>query len=499
MRRLPPADGTRRPATTAACNRLLPARPRRPIGPPHSPGRRTPLPALAAPAKSPASRPARRRPGGPSPPEDPVYPEPGLWQQTLWRSFTLGGVGLHSGELSFVRVRPAHAGEGRYFVRVPPGTNGGREGKREGELEKIRVGEGGGGEGDEARRELFEQYIEAIGNDGDEGGFSGTFMDYCRVRGRASEVLARQIDPGMVPEAVRTRDRGEAFVPASIDHVAPGDNFFGVSLGDGEGTVGGVEHLLSALEACGVDNARIEVEGGPEVPVLDGSAMGWAQAIQEAGLTSATCVVGGEVARVRRSALRIEEELTVRDGDAFVSVVPADRMTLTYGIDHSKVAPVIGQQWHTWCLQDDEPYQVELAPARTYYTCIEELYALRNAGYVKAGGDDVAIIGLDDTWWDVDSVRMPVDEPVRHKLVDLIGDLSLLSLGGMSGLPFGHVVAYKANHDLHLRFVRELKERLGEGYYAGYKEDPEAPFDPKVVEMFRRKAQEISNEENSVD
>lgn len=451
------------------------------------PGQRAICQAKAASGKSAVAKtkPGRGRPSKtPPPPEQPIYPEPGLWQQTLWRSFTAGGIGLHSGEVAYVRVRPAYAGEGRYFVRVPEGSNCELYKPPEGTLEQLYPPprEVLDEEAEDQRVEMFLDYMDAC----DKDEFEGTFTDFVLVKGYKPEELAVQIDPGDVPEAVKPRSEDEEYVPAHIDHLSSGDNFFSVSLGEGRNKVVSVEHLLSALEACGVDNARIEIEGGPEVPVLDGSALGWVLEIQNAGLTTSVCWVGDGLKRIRRAALKVDKEFTVRDGQRFVTIVPDDRMKLTYGIDHSIVAPVIGKQWHTWCLQEDPNYKLELASARMYYTCIEELQAVRDAGYVQGGTEGIALIGHRESWWEADSIRYYPDEPVRHKLVDLIGDLSLLSLGGMSGLPYGHIVAYRANHELHLRFVRELKEHLGEAYYEGYESDPKISADVGLDDVSAR-------------
>ncbi|KAF5842420.1 hypothetical protein DUNSADRAFT_7403 [Dunaliella salina] len=227
----------------------------------------------------------------------PSIPRPGQFQQTLQRSFTLGGLGLHTAEYATVCVKPACANEGRYFVRVPQGTN---EGKFEIEEPKdIDIRESGpldlGPEGEDVKMALFKEYLEAEEMEK----FEGSFQDFLHWIDREELVEQFEADPNFMKkaweeqareqglEAIQPRGSDEEVVPAHINSVPSTPQAVVLSVGDEvsePGAIIGAELLLATLECCGVDNARIEIEGGREMPVLDGSALGWAMEVQFAGL-----------------------------------------------------------------------------------------------------------------------------------------------------------------------------------------------------------------------
>jgi UDP-3-O-acyl-N-acetylglucosamine deacetylase len=143
----------------------------------------------------------------------------------------------------------------------------------------------------------------------------------------------------------------------------------------------------------------------------------------------------------------------VQEGDAFMMFNVDDKCKLTYGIDFTYKSTAIGKQWESWTPTEDAPYVFHISPARTFGT-INDFTAYFRAGYIKSGLEDCALIANGDQYWNA-PVRVS-NEPARHKLLDLIGDLSLLAEPGMSGVPVGHVVAYKAGHKLHAKFVKAL-------------------------------------------
>lgn len=171
-----------------------------------------------------------------------------------------------------------------------------------------------------------------------------------------------------------------------------------------------VEHLLAALMGMGIDNACIEIDGA-EVPLLDGSAQIWTEAIAQTGV----------VAQAEpRHRILISEPIWVREGEAFVAALPSPECRLTYGIDFASEA--IGQQWQSWS-PDRENFQEAIAPARTFGLA-HQVEALRQQGLIKGGSLDNALV-CDDQRWLNPPLRFS-NEPVRHKLLDLIGDLSLV-------------------------------------------------------------------------
>lgn len=173
------------------------------------------------------------------------------------------------------------------------------------------------------------------------------------------------------------RKDGEDFVPASI---SAAESYADVAtiLRNGDMYVMSPESLLSALEACGVDNARIEIEGGNEVPVTDGSSLTWVLETQKAGLRDAPAGPNANVSLDRR-ALVPEEIITVQGKNgSFITFYPGKSTTISAGVDYEKEAPVVGRQWHTWKTEDATPdddfyshYRWKIAPSRPVFKSFE--------------------------------------------------------------------------------------------------------------------------------
>ena len=235
---------------------------------------------------------------------------------------------------------------------------------------------------------------------------------------------------------------GRYFVRTDLDsHQIPADvaavsqTQLSTQLGSADRQVRTVEHLLAALWGAGVDNARIEIDG-PEVPLMDGSAQGWSQLIQTAG----TVEQG-----VPRAGRQLDTPVIVRDGDAYVMALPASQIRFSYGIDFPMAA--IGNQWHSWS-PAVEDFHTQVAPARTF-AMAHQIDGLRSQGLIKGGSLENALVCDRDGWLNP-PLRIS-NEPARHKLLDLVGDLSLLGV-----LPTMHVTAYRASHSLHVQLARQL-------------------------------------------
>ena len=276
-------------------------------------------------------------------------------QHTLASEISKSGVGLHSGITTHIRLKPADAGEGRYFVRID------------------------------------------------------------------------------LP--------GEQIIPARVEAVEA--TVLSTQLGKGEACVRTVEHLLAALAGMGVDNARIEIDGA-EVPLLDGSAQMWVEAIAQVGLVSQS---------VPRIVPKLLEPIWIYHGDAFVASLPAPETRFTYGIDFELAA--IGNQWHSWSLQSVgehvksfSTFREEIAPARTFGLA-HQIEELRQRGLIKGGTLDNALVCGPEGW--LNPPLKFANEPVRHKILDLVGDLSLLGT-----FPTAHFFAYKASHNLHIQLAQKI-------------------------------------------
>ncbi|GMH15145.1 hypothetical protein Nepgr_016986 [Nepenthes gracilis] len=219
-----------------------------------------------------------------------------------------------------------------------------------------------------------------------------------------------------------------------------------------------VEHLLSALEATGVDNCRIEVVPTDcddrifEVPILDGSAREWVEMIEQTGLEDAKDHNGNICEKMVPVLI---DPVHVQRNDSFVAAFPSPNVQITYGINFPEV-PHIGCQWFSSAPLECSFYPTDIAPSRTF--CIfEEVEKLHNAGLIKGGSTENAVVCSASKGWLNPPLHFP-NEPCRHKVLDLIGDLSMFARCGSQGVPVAHIVAYKAGHALHAEFVRCLSK-----------------------------------------
>ena len=195
------------------------------------------------------------------------------------------------------------------------------------------------------------------------------------------------------------------------------------------------EHVLSAFIGTGVDNAIVELDN-LELPILDGSALPFVELIHQAGIRRQ---------RKARTYLKIRREVEVREGNKFIAVYPSDSYSVSYSIDFPH--PLIGKETFRVDLQDGN-YLRDIASARTFGSREDE-QAMRNMGLIRGASRDNCIV-LSRTGVENPPLRFP-DEFVRHKVLDLIGDLALL---GKQIL--GNVVADRAGHAMHTALVSRL-------------------------------------------
>lgn len=227
-------------------------------------------------------------------------------------------------------------------------------------------------------------------------------------------------------------------IPANLTQIS--QTQLSTELGHGEMSVRTVEHLLAALSACQLDSVRIEVDG-PEIPLLDGSARPWMDAIVAANVPTPE--------NPWPNPWQLEQAITVTKGDAFVTAIPAPTLKFTYGVDYPYGA--IGQQWHSW-QPDQDSFAQTIAPARTFGFA-DQIEYLRQQGLIQGGSLENALVCDQDGW--LNPPLRFANEPARHKLLDLVGDLSLLG-----NLPCAHILAYKASHGLHIQFAQALAHNL---------------------------------------
>ena len=201
-----------------------------------------------------------------------------------------------------------------------------------------------------------------------------------------------------------------------------------------------IEHLLSALTGLEVEHLRIEVDA-EELPILDGSAAPWVEAILQAGVVN----LPG-----RRRFMKITQPLEVRNGDRWIRVLPFDGLRLRYVIDFP--IPALGRQSRELTLTPDK-YRRELGAARTF--CLaQEVDMMRARGLALGGSlDNAVVFGADGPL--NESLRFE-DEAVRHKMLDLVGDLALLCAPLL-----GLVEAHMAGHALHVGLAQAILANPG--------------------------------------
>lgn len=211
-----------------------------------------------------------------------------------------------------------------------------------------------------------------------------------------------------------------------------------------------VEHILSALAGFGVTDALVEL-AGPEIPIGDGSAQLFADALAAAGLVPATGHAEPLLAICPDSPILIE------DGGTSVHITPRETpgCSFTYHLDYGPDAP-IPPQHATFVLPpggDPDGYTAQVAPARTFST-LPEVLAFRKMGlFTHLEPSQMLVFGPDGP---IDNVLRFEDEPARHKLLDLIGDLSLV------GMPLvGEIIARRAGHALNHEMARALLKNFG--------------------------------------
>jgi len=232
----------------------------------------------------------------------------------------------------------------------------------------------------------------------------------------------------------RRVDLGGIEIPAHVSNLGSRLQLQ-TTLVNGEASVETVEHLLSALRAMGIDNARIDVNH-PEVPIMDGSAAPWVYLIQDAGI---------KVQQAPRQTLQVLRPMSYQQGDnKRIALYPFDGFKISYSItfDH----PVVRNQQKTMEM-DEAMFIDEIAPARTF-GFLKEVEMLRQRGLALGGSLENAVV-LGET-----GVLNPLrfeDEFVRHKILDVVGDLSLIGYAIQ-----GHLVVHRGGHALHTAFAEEV-------------------------------------------
>ena len=226
-------------------------------------------------------------------------------------------------------------------------------------------------------------------------------------------------------------------IPAAPESVV--DSHYATTIGSNGHRIQTVEHLMAAAAGLGIDNLDVEIDGS-EVPAVDGSAKPFVALLNSAGRATQSA---------RRRPITIGQPVSVGEGGRWIRIVPAAEFRISYTLDNDH--PAIGVQTLS-VVPSEESFVSEFAPARTY-GFLNDLGVMRKHGLALGGSlDNAIVIGKRGT---LNGLRYR-DEFVRHKILDLIGDLALL------GRPVqGHVIARNAGHALNFQLVLAIQRALG--------------------------------------
>lgn len=236
-------------------------------------------------------------------------------------------------------------------------------------------------------------------------------------------------------------------IPADIDHVI--DVSRGTTIGIGDAHVHTVEHALSAMVGLGVDNLLVELDGD-EIPNGDGSALPVMTTLIKAGIVEQDA---------EKLYITVDRPVYYRQDDVTLSVLPSDELRVTMTIAYDHVA--IGTQYASFNI-DENTYREQIAPARTF-CFLREVKMLQEKGLIQGGSLESAVVIGDESIINED-LRFP-DEFVRHKILDLLGDMYLL------GRPIkGHIVGVKAGHEKNVLFSKQIRKAYLNGNGADMKQ-----------------------------
>lgn len=238
-------------------------------------------------------------------------------------------------------------------------------------------------------------------------------------------------DTGVV--FVRT-DKGDVRIKANVSSVS--DTTFATTLTSEGVKVGTVEHLLAAFAGLNIDNVYVEIDG-PEVPIMDGSSLPFVARIMEAGIAKQAKAL---------NCIRILEPIVVMEGPCQIAVTPYEGTRITYRLFYTH--PAFGEQKLGMDVTTMN-FINELAPARTF-GFLRDVEMLKSKGLARGGSLDNAIVLGDKEVINGSKLRFK-DEFVRHKILDAVGDISLI------GVPiYGHIIANKSGHTLHIKLLKKI-------------------------------------------
>lgn len=232
---------------------------------------------------------------------------------------------------------------------------------------------------------------------------------------------------------------GKPVIPAALEYVC--DTSRSTSIGIGDIRIHTVEHILSALRAYSIDNLTIEINS-IEPPVGDGSSAPFVKLIEEAGIISQKNSI---------PIVKIQQPVYWSEEDIHIVALPDDCFRVSYTL-HYPESKILKAQYFS-CEVTPEIYKSQIAPCRTF-SQYEEIATLMDRGLIKGGSLSNSVVIKDDVVLSSGGLHFP-DEMVRHKVLDLIGDLSLVGFNFLA-----HIIAIRSGHKAHCRFGEKFYDHI---------------------------------------
>lgn len=268
-----------------------------------------------------------------------------------------------------------------------------------------------------------DQKIEGIGL------FTGAHVSVCFQKAHENH--------GIIFQRVDLPD--QPCIPASLEHVYETPRC--TQLADGPAHISTVEHMLSAFAAYQIDNVLVQLKG-PELPAGDGSANMYVDLIERGEVMSQP---------THRKVYKLKNSVSWSHGDTHLIAIPSDEYRISYTL-HYPHSSFLKSQYYSFVVSA-ENYREQIAPCRTF-SLYEEVAPMLERGLLKGGGLNNGVVIKGDSVLNPDGIRF-ADEPVRHKILDLMGDLSLM------GIPFtAHIIAIRSGHFSNVSFAKVLRKQL---------------------------------------
>ena len=253
-----------------------------------------------------------------------------------------------------------------------------------------------------------------------------------------------KMEPAPPGKGIIFRNQSKARGELPLSPFAVVDTRNAVSLSNGQWSVQTIEHLLAALYGAGITDLYIildQAQSQAEIPILDGSAYPWYEAIMQTGI---------ELSQTELRPITLHTAVWVVEGDKYLIALPQEHLSVHYSIDYKH--PLLHRQ--SLCMDLDEGTKIarEILPARTF-GFLQDVKYMKSQGLIKGGSTDNSIV-LTEEGYINENLRFP-DECLRHKILDLLGDMYLL------GRPLeAHLIAFKAGHALDVALTRKILEHI---------------------------------------